>query len=1067
MSIDPNQPIDEGRYALALSQQRKARGLNLSLPIHFDPDLHPRDLKGKFKNILGGLAAGQSVELPDGTRVEAHRVAARTGGGKHNVARKAKIDPKAKPRNERIEYTVHPVTGSSRGARSPEEAAHDALKQSAKSKHPRSIGGGSSYTNLDNAITIHHQKIAQNKSMDADRVKHGQAPIHEPTRLGDKAAVVAAAEGGKPPGGGKLNEADIKGTTYRVGDVLRNKDTGTRYKVTAIERDSSDGELGAHVEEVGGKDWAVLWEHTNDAASKFEHEGGAGKKPPGGKPPVAQDPGAEPDIAKAVQDNLPDGWEYNGGDAMGHEILDPDGYAYSIMQRHDAPGWQVEQLDMEGGPLQEWLGDTPEAALKALADNPPDFNAEDNPHNHGTPKKVGDDQVHDVGADVNKAADLLSQGKKVHLDQPRTASVLLSELAKRVQAAKDQGDSAPNFDLCKVTVKNTNLFCAESKGIPRVKMPQVKGVPTPGSRADSMPKNAKGEVDLSGEFRKSLEVRGVHIEDTTEKASFLRASQIELNGGKVAGMTQAMEAGKIPDEHIFVSHDNYIVDGHHRWAAKVGLDLHDNKLGDINMPVSRIDMDIIELLDESNKFASDWGIPQAGVEAQVPGDKASGGPDDKATFGAVTNAVSRLADAQPEDFTAAADEIRDIHRAVVDPQNAVDNGLEYEAEAVLQEIADATQYSKHPDDKPLHEWATSQMDKLNQAQDNQTPGGAGGKRFSSDGKNGIESADVAKHLDSMKTGDSFKIQDPEGGDDWTVTKNGESDWTVDDGSGRPFQAGSRDEALEHLGLDPQLAQEQGAGEHKLVTGGDPDLSRYDSVPDSAKDASTYEAGSVADLLWGDYEYGKREGFWQDPQEYLDLQSQNDGESPFSAQPDYTGSTEFTFPRGGQAGIQINGETWKDTDVEKYLADRAATDTDPRVNPDAQAADAAHAAVHGTVPSSIQTHNKDGFFRSQAIDELDAGTPGEARSREYGAHKGAVLDAIGAQIDAQPDNADDLDYLYEAVSQDGELDQGEQDLLVHALQNHLRDLESTNPQVEQLDTVINMLTRGKKGQKGTQ
>lgn len=219
----------------------------------------------------------------------------------------------------------------------------------------------------------------------------------------------------------------------------------------------------------------------------------------------------------------------------------------------------------------------------------------------------------DVGADVNKAADLLAQGKKVKLDQPRSASVLLSELARRVQAAKDAGDKAPNFDLCKVTVRNTNLFCAESKGIPRVKMPQLSGKPTPGSAGDALPKDDRGEINLAEHFREMLAMRGIKVSDERQLASFLRASQIELNGGKVAGMTKALEAGRLPPGRLFVSSDDYIVDGHHRWAANIGVDIGDNKLGDVEMDIARVNMTIIELLDEANRFAAEWGIPQAAV----------------------------------------------------------------------------------------------------------------------------------------------------------------------------------------------------------------------------------------------------------------------------------------------------------------------------------------------------------------------------------------------------------------------------------------------------------------------
>lgn len=235
---------------------------------------------------------------------------------------------------------------------------------------------------------------------------------------------------------------------------------------------------------------------------------------------------------------------------------------------------------------------------------------------------TNDDFNVDVGSDVNLAADLLSQGVRVRLSQPREASTLLHELAKRVKEAKALGADAPTYDLCKVTVRNTSLFCSESKGIKRVDIPQLSGVPLPGSPGDKLEKDKKGAIDLAPAFRKMLEKRGIKVTNEDEKASHLRASQIELNGAKVASMTEYLDSGgKLGggDGRIFVSEDNYIVDGHHRWAANVGQDLSDGNLGDIDMPVARVQMSIIELLDEANRYAKEMGIPQAGVEQMQTG----------------------------------------------------------------------------------------------------------------------------------------------------------------------------------------------------------------------------------------------------------------------------------------------------------------------------------------------------------------------------------------------------------------------------------------------------------------
>jgi hypothetical protein len=173
--------------------------------------------------------------------------------------------------------------------------------------------------------------------------------------------------------------------------------------------------------------------------------------------------------------------------------------------------------------------------------------------------------------------------------------------------AKASGGKAPDYDLCQVSVPGTNLFCGESKGIPRKKMPQFSGSPEAGSPADSMPKNSKGEVDGTNAFVDHMTGLGVGVEERTVLASTLKASQNELVGEKVAGMMDNPDFDPA-GEAIFVSRDGYVIDGHHRWAAQVGRDLEDGAVGDLPLNVRVVDMDIQEVLDEANKFASEFGI---------------------------------------------------------------------------------------------------------------------------------------------------------------------------------------------------------------------------------------------------------------------------------------------------------------------------------------------------------------------------------------------------------------------------------------------------------------------------
>jgi hypothetical protein len=226
-----------------------------------------------------------------------------------------------------------------------------------------------------------------------------------------------------------------------------------------------------------------------------------------------------------------------------------------------------------------------------------------------------------VGDDVEKAAKLIADGVPVELDHTRTVSTLVDKLAELVEDAVQKGDKAPVYDLCKVTVKGTNLFCVKSKGIPRIKMPQLKGVPVPGSRAAAMTPDKRGEVDVTDQFKQHLAAKGIRIHSDQEYASYLKATQNELDGSKVAGIAKYLEGGGVIEgPGLMVSKDNYIVDGHHRWAAVVANDARDNNLeNDPKMDIDVVNLDIIRLLKEANDFAADWGLPQVSVSADPSG----------------------------------------------------------------------------------------------------------------------------------------------------------------------------------------------------------------------------------------------------------------------------------------------------------------------------------------------------------------------------------------------------------------------------------------------------------------
>lgn len=223
-----------------------------------------------------------------------------------------------------------------------------------------------------------------------------------------------------------------------------------------------------------------------------------------------------------------------------------------------------------------------------------------------------DDPI-DVQGDIPRAAKLIAAGKHVRLNSTVEVGTLLGKLRDLVDDATKRGEKAPVYDLCRVSVPGTNLFCAQSKGIERVKMPQLSGKAVPGSRAAAAA-SEQGRVDATEPFLAALRESGIKVRATHMKASHLRASQSELNGATVAGIVKALEDGTMPQgPPIFVSQDGYIIDGHHRWAGEVAVDAGDGKLGDIDMPVIELGMDIGEALDYANAWTKDYGIAPSSV----------------------------------------------------------------------------------------------------------------------------------------------------------------------------------------------------------------------------------------------------------------------------------------------------------------------------------------------------------------------------------------------------------------------------------------------------------------------
>lgn len=237
---------------------------------------------------------------------------------------------------------------------------------------------------------------------------------------------------------------------------------------------------------------------------------------------------------------------------------------------------------------------------------------------HGSPSGSGtaEDPV-DCGDDVNRAAALLAEGKHVRLNQPSQVSVLVDKIAETVRDAEAKGVNAPSYDLCRVSVPGTNLFCAEHTGVPRAQMPQFGGRARPGSPAAERVGAGKN-VDVSADFRAMLTRIGVSSEEKRVPAANLRASQSQLDGSKVAAIAGRVRAGKgkqrAGQAPIFVTRDGYVLDGHHRWAAEVAVDADDGHLGNEGLlDVVELDLDIGRAIDLAREFTAREGVEAKGV----------------------------------------------------------------------------------------------------------------------------------------------------------------------------------------------------------------------------------------------------------------------------------------------------------------------------------------------------------------------------------------------------------------------------------------------------------------------
>jgi hypothetical protein len=216
-------------------------------------------------------------------------------------------------------------------------------------------------------------------------------------------------------------------------------------------------------------------------------------------------------------------------------------------------------------------------------------------------------------------------GKYVDFYQPRGVSTMIDELARLGQEAREKGEKAPLIDMAKVSIGGTNIFMAGNLGVERADMPQLGGIPDPGSRADlEFEHNPAGGVDLTVPFCQHLmDDLGVGVAQEAIPAEWLRSTQSQLDGVKVGSMADWIVQGKghsdpttpgapgLLDRRVVVTRDDYIVDGHHTWAAIAGAQWHEGS--NLEVKAYRIDMSITDALREANDWTAKMGIAQRAV----------------------------------------------------------------------------------------------------------------------------------------------------------------------------------------------------------------------------------------------------------------------------------------------------------------------------------------------------------------------------------------------------------------------------------------------------------------------
>ena len=196
----------------------------------------------------------------------------------------------------------------------------------------------------------------------------------------------------------------------------------------------------------------------------------------------------------------------------------------------------------------------------------------------------------DASGSLEERAEKLANGERIQVTK-KEAKKIMKIMAKR--------EDDP--DLTNMHIEDTLLYDEDNLGIPRNKMPQVPS-------------------DTKAIFVTEMEKRGARVQRGVADPSKLHPIQKEMSASKVGLiMKKLREKGMKTDDggRIIISKDNYVIDGHHRWAAAAMLSFEDSS---IKLPVIRVDMNHKDLIAATLAWNDATGIKPVGMgESNKPG----------------------------------------------------------------------------------------------------------------------------------------------------------------------------------------------------------------------------------------------------------------------------------------------------------------------------------------------------------------------------------------------------------------------------------------------------------------